>query len=306
MVKNQFLVVVPLVVMTFLLYSAIQENTSFSVSGGGSFNQSGISQTRINADNDDILKVQILANSLEKRLKDIASALEITGNLSQVRNTSDANLLSSTLETLHGIPEDADLEKRGIAQNIISNYDDVQVIIFLMPNGDVYIEQPYSRQQNLTSNNLSFRDYFKGAVDTNNTYLGNVIKSASSNRSEALIAVPLYSPSDRSLVGIWAGGIDFGLLNQELQSLDLTDSNERVVYVDSNGTKVADSDEIMALNTSESFSKLESFQDAIDGMSGSIEETVSGTPMVVSYYPVEALQNTWAVIWMRPISDDLT
>ncbi|HZD35675.1 MAG TPA: hypothetical protein VE130_10755 [Nitrososphaeraceae archaeon] len=54
------------------------------------------------------------------------------------------------------------MEKRKVAQDIISNYDDVQVIVLLMPNGDVYLEQPYSRQQNLTSNNLTFRYYYKG------------------------------------------------------------------------------------------------------------------------------------------------
>ena len=64
---------------------------------------------------------------------------------------------------------------------------------------------------------------------------------------------------------------------------------------------------MMALYTSEFFSELESFHDAIDGKSGSIEENVSGMPMLVSYYPVEALQNTWAVLWMQPIRyDDLT
>jgi hypothetical protein len=306
MVERLVLVVVLFVVTAFSLYGLSSENTGFSASGSDGSNRTGISQTDINADDDDILKVQILANSLEKRLDDTAAILEITGNLSEVRSTPNASLLSSTLESLHGIPEDADLEKRSVAQDIISNYDDIQVIAFLMPNGDVYLEQPYSRQQNLTSDNLSFRDYHRGAVSTNSTYLGNVIKSASSNRSEALVAVPLYFPSNQSLLGIWAGGMDFSLLNEELQSLDLTGNNERVVYVDGNGTKIADSDETMALNTSESFSNLESFQNAIDGKSGSIEENVGGLPMLVSYYPVEALQNTWAVLWMRPIGIDIT
>jgi Cache domain len=298
--KSLFLLVEPLIVVT-LLCCFLPENTAFSASYSESSNLTGISQIGRNSGSDDIQKGQILANSLEKRLKDIAAMLEITGNLSQVRSTSNASMLNFTLETLHGIPEDVDLEKRSIAQDIISNYDDVQVIIFLMPNGDVYLEQPYSRQQNLVSDNLSFRDYYRGAVDTNSTYLGNVIKSASSNQTEALIAVPLYSVSNKSLLGVWAGGIDFRILNEELQSLNLID-NERVVYVDGNGTKIADSDRKRALNTSESFSKLESFQDAMNGKFGSMKEEVSQTPMVVSYYPIEALQNKWAVLWMRPLS----
>ena len=43
----------------------------------------------------------------------------------------------------------------------------------------------------------------------------------------------------------------------------------------------------------------------MDGKFGSIGERVGQTPMIVSYYPVEALENTWAVLWMQPMSDDL-
>lgn len=301
--KDRLLIGVIGVIVALSLYDSNPDSITLSASSNDGSNQTGMSQTD-NADNDDILKVQILANSLEKRLKDLAAILEITGNLSDVRSTPNYSLLSSTLESLHGIPEDADLEKRKVAQDLISTYDDIQVIVFLMPNGDVYLEQPYSRQQNLTSNNLSFRDYYRGAIDTNSTYIGNVIKSASSNRSEVLIAVPLYSPTNQSLLGIWAGGMDFSLLDRELQSLNLTDNNERAVYVDSNGTKIADSDKSLALS-SESFSGLASFHDTINGKSGSIEEIVDHTPMIVSYSPVEALQNTWAVLWMRPIGIDI-
>ncbi|MGA7368289.1 MAG: hypothetical protein WBX01_04115, partial [Nitrososphaeraceae archaeon] len=90
-----------------------------------------------------------------------------------------------------------------------------------------------------------------------------------------------------------------------LQSLDLTAHNERVVYVDGNGTKIADSDKKLGLDSSESFGGLESFHNAMNGEFGSIGERVSQTPMIVSYYPVEALQNTWAVLWMQPISHGL-
>ncbi|MGE5662139.1 MAG: hypothetical protein ACM3X1_07825 [Ignavibacteriales bacterium] len=59
------------------------------------------------------------------------------------------------------------------------------------------------------------------------------------------------------------------------------------------------------VGASESFSELESFQNPMNGESGSIEEEVGQTPVIVSYYPVEALQNRWAVLWMQPIGQDL-
>ena len=41
-----------------------------------------------------------------------------------------------------------------------------------------------------------------------------------------MIAVPVYSLRDNStIVGVWAGSIDFNILNKELQSLNITSSS---------------------------------------------------------------------------------
>src|SRR3712207_9449264 len=87
---------------------------------------------------------------------------------------------------------------------------DFQVIFFLMPNGDIYLIEPYSQQQNLTGNNFAFRDYYKGAVESRNTYLSDVIISAALGRPQANIAVPMYSENNGTLVGLWAGGLKIG------------------------------------------------------------------------------------------------
>src|ERR671920_1406356 len=136
-----------------------------------------------------ILDIKLLANNLENRLNKSAAILEMTSKLPEVRKVSFA---SSINNTLHGIPKDTDLAKRKVAQDILSKYNDFRVIAFLMPNGDMYMEEPYSRQLNLTKTNFAFRDYYKGAVSTNNTYLGNVIIAASSGLPQANMAVPLF------------------------------------------------------------------------------------------------------------------
>jgi hypothetical protein len=246
---------------------------------------------------------KLLANNLQNRLQKAGALLEITSKLPQVNNTSFANLLNQTLTTLHGIPKDADIKKRQIAQDILSNYKDLQIIFFVMPNGNVYLEEPYSRQQNLTTNNLAYREHFQGAIKTHNTYLGDVVTSASSGRRQAVIAVPIYSGKDNStLIGVWAGGIDFHVLNTELQSLNLP-AGERAVYVGHNGQKIADSN-VNSSNKAESFANLQSFKNAIDGKSGSnIEEVVvngtTASKMFVTYNPVKAFQNIWAVLLIQ-------
>jgi Cache domain len=255
-----------------------------------------------------ILLTSILAKNLENHLQKAGAILEVTSKLPQVRNLPYAHLLNQTLDTLHGIPQYADKEKRQVAKNIIGSNSDLYKIYFIMQNGDMYFLEPYSTQHTLTKNNYAFRDYFQGAIKTNDTYLGNVIIStAASHPREAVVATPVYSPRNNStIVGIWAGSIDFGILDKELQSLNIisssvvggNDNNTRIVYLDSNGQKIADSDTNKS-KTHESFTTLASFKSAISGHSGSIIDMADNTKVLVTYQPVKIFHNTWVVLLMQ-------
>jgi hypothetical protein len=244
-------------------------------------------------------KVRVLANELETRINKSGEILEITSKLPQVSSTPFA---SSINPELPGIPEDADMPKRKVAQDILDTDKDFQAIFFLMPNGDMYLIEPYSRQQNLTTNNFAFRDYYRGAVDTHNTYLGNVIISASSGRPQTNMAVPIFSENNGTLIGVWGGGLNLTNFSKSLQSLNLT-NNERVVYVDQQGQKIADSNNqsLSRPNSlNESFADLQSFRNAVNGESGTLIESINGTKMLVSYHPVKVFSTMWAVLAIQP------
>ena len=248
-----------------------------------------------------ILNIKLLADNLENRLNKSAAILEITSKLPEVRNVSFA---SSINNTLRGIPKDTDLAKRNVAQGILSKYNDFRVIALLMPNGNMYMEEPYSRQLNLSKTNFAFRDYYKGAVSTHNTYLGNLIIASCCGLPQANMAVPIYSSENNtnnpSLVGVWYGGLDLDVFNKSLQSLNLTD-NERIVYVDQHGQKIADSDKKQSINRNETFANLQSFKNAIAGKSGSNIEEINGTKMLVFYHPVKAIQARWVILDIQPL-----
>ena len=265
-----------------------------------------LDQTKVNSYNEPInnhlLTLNVLTNSLENRLYGVASILEFASNLPEMKSVPNVSLLNTTLETLHGIPQDSDLQKRNIAQEILSHYHEIAGIAFIMPNGDTYFMEPYALQSNQTKNNLAYRDYFKGSIATNDTYLGDIITSTSSGVKRAIVAVPVFTEKNNGvLTGVLVGSIELGLLNKELQSLDLS-QGQRIVYVDSNDTKLADSDRRLFTNSSETFSNLKSFQNANEGKFGSIVEKVGQDNMLVTYYPMEALQNRWIVLWIQPIS----
>jgi hypothetical protein len=256
------------------------------------------------------LLVKLLADDLENRLNKSAAILEITGELPQVKDVSYASSISSEL---HGIPEDLDIAKRIVARDILASDKDFEAIFFLMPNGDMYMDEPYPRQQNLTGNNFAFRDYYKGAISTSDTYLGNVIISASSGLPQSIIAVPLYSsPNDNNgnrnntnnitLLGIWSGGLNLTKFSETLQPLNLTDG-ERIVYVDQNGQKVADSNKkLFRTNQNESFANLQAFNNALQEQKpGSVMEMINGTRMLVFYEPVQFHSTTWAVLSLKPL-----
>lgn len=248
--------------------------------------------------------VSILADELETKINKSGAILEITSKSPEVKSTPFARSISPEL---HGISEDLDIPKRKVAQDILAADKDFQVIFFLTPNGDVYFVEPYSQQQNLTGNNFAYRDYFKGALETHNTYLSNVIISAALGRPQTNIAVPIYSENNGTLVGVWGGGLNVTMLSKSLQSLNLT-NKERIVYVDQKGQKIADSNDqsISTPNSlNESFGELQSFSNAINGKSGTMVEIINGTKMFVSYHPVKAFSTVWAVLSVKPYDDHL-
>ena len=269
--------------------------------------QNGTAESAMTTDRS--ILVKLLAENLENRLNKSAAILEITGELPQVKNVSYASSISSEL---HGIPKDLDIAKRKVAHDILATDKDLQLIFFLMPNGDMYMEEPYSRQQNLTGNNFAFRDYYKGAINIGDTYLGNVVISASSGLPQSNIAVPLYSSSidnngnknntnNMTLLGIWSGGLNLTEFSETLRSLNLTDG-ERIVYVDQNGQEVADSSkQIFRTNQNESFANLQAFNVALQEQKpGSVIETINGTRMLVLYELVQFPSTTWVVLLLKP------
>lgn len=255
-----------------------------------------------NAQNNISLITNILVKNLENRIHKAGAILEITSKLPEVRDVPYEQFLNKTLNSLHGIPQYEDIEKRQVGSNVLSSNNDLYEIFFVIPNGNMYFLEPYSIQQTLTLNNFAFRDYFQGAIKTNDTFLGNVHNTAAASGARtAKISVPVYSLKDNStVVGVWASSIDFNVLNKELQSLNLTTLGDstRVVYVDSIGQKIADSD-INKSAIPESFSSLKGFKAALSGQTGSSIDTIDNTKMLVAYQPVNAFHNSWVVLLMQ-------
>jgi hypothetical protein len=189
-----------------------------------------------------------------------------------------------------------------------------------MPNGDMYFQEPYSRQENLTRDNFALRDYYKGAVSTGNTYLGNVIISASSGLPAVLMSIPLYSANDSSsseakhtenLIGLLGANQGISTFNKFLQSLPIS-KNETAIYVDNNGQIIASSSSSPSSpinkqgqsNAGGNISSLQSFKDVISGKSGYNIENINNKDMLIVYAPVKFKSTIWGVLFFSPLSND--
>ena len=275
-------------------------------------------QTEVSIHNKNTI-VQLLANHLETKLNKSAIILKIVSDIPQIRALPNASLINPSF---HGIPKDAEIQKRQIFQNILSIDKDFEVISYLMPNGDMYFQEPYSRQENLTRDNFALRDYYKGAVSTGDTYLGNVIISASSGLPAVLMSIPLYSANDSSsssseakhtenLIGLLGANQGISTFNKFLQSLPIS-KNETAIYVDNNGQIIASSSSSPSSpinkqgqsNAGGNISSLQSFKDVISGKSGYNIENINNKDMLIVYAPVKFKSTIWGVLFFSPLSND--
>ncbi|HKQ21722.1 MAG TPA: cache domain-containing protein, partial [Nitrososphaeraceae archaeon] len=236
---------------------------------------------------------KIISHNLVNYLNESASILQITSMMPEVSNVQYVDKINSSL---HGISDSYDIEKRQIADTILKYVDTFEAITYLLPNGNLYMEEPYDRQLGQGRDNFAFRDYYQGAVNTKKAFLGDVIVSSSTGDKVALISVPIYQKEDSSFLGIWSGVLNLVKFNNMLRALSLPD-DIRVVFMDGNGQKVADSNSLLS-NKSESFEVLNSFKSGKSGKSGNVSEVIDGTKFLSSYAPVSILSKTWVVIVM--------
>ncbi|HET8794675.1 MAG TPA: cache domain-containing protein [Nitrososphaeraceae archaeon] len=259
------------------------------------------------------LLLDLMGVKIENVIDKSKAILETTSFVPQIRNMSFINQIDQ--EKLNGIPEGLDLAKRDMARYLLSQYPENFVsILFQLPNGDVYLLEPFSRQINLTTHNLSFRDYYKNVTNSHKPFLGNVIISASSGQKQAQLAVPLFenvkvngsfknSSNSFQLAGILSSGLNFNTFDKLLNTkANLDKSKEVMVLTDGNGTIISSSkSNLMNSSNRTSFDDLIAFKLALEGRNGTLTEDIDGIDALVSYRPIQGPSNSWTLLWIKQL-----
>ena len=183
-------------------------------------------------------QTMVLADVFATRIDEITNLLETTSCYPAVRNISYANLVSNEFM---GIPESSDIEKRNVAKYLIKNESILGGVYFTLPNGDVYLGEPYSAQEQLPRINFADRDWYKGVSRTNETYISSVFFSASTRAPATAIALPVYQDdSSIELIGYWVGIINIGTLWKNIKD-DYLPGAQELNVIDHEGTEMFNS-----------------------------------------------------------------
>jgi hypothetical protein len=260
--------------------------------------------------------VKLLTDMVENRLNEASILLEITSLDPVVQKTPFATSIS---KVYMGIPGNLDLQKRKTAQDILSKDRDFGSVYFTMPNGNVYMGEPYSDQKQLPRLNYADRDWYKGVITLNNTYISAVFISASIHAPATAIVVPVYSIGAGNvrgsnagsaitppLSGYWVGILDLRSIDEILKKLNFA-QNERILVVDDNGTAIVDSydNNIQNKNTTtitgiKPIVQMKNFRNILNGNVASRIEIINGIKMFVIYEPFKVGTHRWGIILTEP------
>ncbi|MDP9210630.1 MAG: cache domain-containing protein, partial [Thermoproteota archaeon] len=215
------------------------------ISGSEIFNDLFVHQNAVGSDNSTMQDLQdrtnhtkVLADVFATRIDEITNLLEATSSYPAVRNISYANLVGTEFM---GILEFSDIEKRNVAKYLLKNESILGGIYFTLPNGDVYLGEPYSAQEQLPRLNFADRDWYKGVSKTNETYISSVFLSASTRAPATAIALPVYQDdSNIKLMGYWVGIINIGPLWKTIRD-DYLPVGEELNVIDHEGTEMFNS-----------------------------------------------------------------
>ncbi|TLY10307.1 MAG: hypothetical protein E6K85_03685 [Thaumarchaeota archaeon] len=225
--------IIPIIVITSIVIVTII---------AAAFAEAQVERATSDVVNSKALKLDMMVDGLELRLEDAVKMLKLAATQEEVKNVLFANSVS---EKFMGIPPDVDPEKRQAAQNTRSTYQDFDTVAFLLPNGDVYLVQPYEAQKNLPRLNFAFREYYQGVIANGDTYIGEAVVSAATGHRVVPIAIAVYSDnlsSNRTLAGILVGALNMNVVTADLRA-DPFGVNEDILITDHKGNIVADSTE---------------------------------------------------------------
>ncbi|HYF99773.1 MAG TPA: cache domain-containing protein [Candidatus Saccharimonadales bacterium] len=225
---------------TITVGSTLLKTTSF----GSYISESSVHNYTVYTDK--ILLLDFFTVLVGDRIDNIIDMLEF---LSKDDLFSSFPHISNVSEIYHGIPPDMDNKKRHLLNDVMKLNPDIASIHVVLPDGNIYLGEPYYQQEQHPKLNFADREWYTGVTKSNHTYVSSVFLSASINTPAIAIAVPVLSDSENGrdpstqnnrLLAHLVGIVNLQSVKELFNNLE---SNQfgRFYVLDKNGTELIDS-----------------------------------------------------------------
>lgn len=252
---------------TITVGSTLLQKASF----GSLISESSVYNSTVYADK--ILLLDLFTVLVGDRIDNIIDMLEF---LSKDNLFLSYPHISNVSEIYHGIPPDMDNKKRHLLNDVMKLNPDIASIYVVLPDGNIYLGEPYYQQEQLPRLNFADREWYTGVTKSNDTYMSSVFLSASINAPAIAIAVPVLSDGvngfdtsieNNSILAYLVGIVNLQSVKEFFNILESNQSG-RFYVLDKNGTELIDSFYVQKNTTINEF-------DFIDG--SSLSEFLSRT-----------------------------
>lgn len=242
------------------------------------------------------------------KFDDTISTLELVSQTNLFKNFDSTANIS---EVLHGVPNDVEKYKRELLSQILKENDDIASIFLILPNGNIYLGEPFADQKQLPRLNFADREWYIGANLRNSSYVSTVFSSAAINAPAIAVAIPImnwqadgpsvqYKDGLSRTVGYIVAIMDFKS-TKELLFKFLGETNDSFHVVDKNGTELIDSSNKTYNTNLKSFNYL-----GIVKSDSNLKEMTSyklnkgNESKLLHLMPMAITGNTWYVIMVSP------
>lgn len=189
-----------------------------------------------------------LAGRIDQEMDKAREAMRLVARLPTFRKTIDPGAIE---RRTGGVPESAEAERRGILDQVLTEYPDFSVLFMLTPDGDHYLSQPFHVQRAITKYNMRDRHYFQETLRTGDTVISNTYLGADSQLSVA-INTPIRS-REGEIIAHLGGVFHLERLSRLIRQFT-TAAFEEMFLLDEQGHLIGHSDpDWLALNRLEVF-----------------------------------------------------
>lgn len=241
-------------------------------------------------------RVNILQASIHERFSSHIEIIEETLLHSIHTKFSETDKINPEL---NGVPEFVEIDQRQELRNLLESNPRFESIGLFLPNGDIYLAEPFLSQLNLPQKNYAFRDWYVGAINTAGVYVSEPYETQYTN--EKTIALSAAIRDGENIVGIFHTTLQLDFL-RKLIDVQIQELETTWYFVDENG-KIGMARGDQTEYDEAFFSKL---IHSLDSDGGYLQEEFFGKEQLVVYEVSELGTKDWFLFLIQPSKQAFT